>query len=368
MRELSKLNTYYNHRTRKIENESATKETSLKLEDRKRKLTSNNSNSDGDYDDERFGSNNVKKYRKTCHPVARELICPITHELPIEPVMAQDGRVYEKEAINTWIRKNVLPSKHRQVTTTTATASGAFVDDENNLVLVKSPITNEPMGTQLVDAIQTRNTIELLVESKIIEGDLAKHWTKRCLDKKLVKEAFLLAQEKKNKHAMYDLGRWYLHGAKGLPKSNSLALHWYYKAAQHGNVKAMAKAGFLMLEQLKTNDGEKKDNANDNDFEISRFHALYLLEKGAGKGSDFACHQLGRAYLYGLHGLAKDRRRAVQYLFKVADGSCSYKHLKPQYVDETMSVVVRLGRPRWHVKPQYENEFMSVLAQLLGEP
>ena len=28
-----------------------------------------------------------------------ELVCPITHELPIDPVIALDGRIYERSAI-----------------------------------------------------------------------------------------------------------------------------------------------------------------------------------------------------------------------------------------------------------------------------
>ena len=31
---------------------------------------------------------------------ATELMCPIRHELPIEPVVAEDGRIYEKAAIS----------------------------------------------------------------------------------------------------------------------------------------------------------------------------------------------------------------------------------------------------------------------------
>ena len=38
---------------------------------------------------------------------ANELVCAITLELPFEPVMAEDGRIYEKDAIETWIRRRV---------------------------------------------------------------------------------------------------------------------------------------------------------------------------------------------------------------------------------------------------------------------
>ena len=31
-----------------------------------------------------------------------ELICPITYEMPAEPVYAEDGRLYERSAIEQW--------------------------------------------------------------------------------------------------------------------------------------------------------------------------------------------------------------------------------------------------------------------------
>ena len=31
--------------------------------------------------------------------VADELICPISHELPVDPVMALDGKIYERASI-----------------------------------------------------------------------------------------------------------------------------------------------------------------------------------------------------------------------------------------------------------------------------
>ena len=32
-----------------------------------------------------------------------ELICPITYEMPAEPVYAEDGRLYERSAIEQWL-------------------------------------------------------------------------------------------------------------------------------------------------------------------------------------------------------------------------------------------------------------------------
>ncbi|CAB9504388.1 expressed unknown protein [Seminavis robusta] len=78
---------------------------------------------------------------------ADDLICPISLELPWEPVMAEDGRVYERECIEDHIKNNPWD--------------------------LRSPITRARMGTRLLPAIQHRNTIETLVESGAIEEELA---------------------------------------------------------------------------------------------------------------------------------------------------------------------------------------------------
>ena len=40
-----------------------------------------------------------KRYRQAIDEVAEEYVCPITAELPIDPVIAEDGRCYERCAI-----------------------------------------------------------------------------------------------------------------------------------------------------------------------------------------------------------------------------------------------------------------------------
>ena len=36
--------------------------------------------------------------------IATEFLCPVAHELPIAPVMAKDGVVYERAAIERWFK------------------------------------------------------------------------------------------------------------------------------------------------------------------------------------------------------------------------------------------------------------------------
>lgn len=57
-------------------------------------------------------------------------------KLPSEPVLAEDGRVYEREAIEHWLS----------------------IKDP-----CKSPITNEPMGPRLVEAVQVTDYKSLFI-------------------------------------------------------------------------------------------------------------------------------------------------------------------------------------------------------------
>jgi len=98
----------------------------------------------------------VKRYRQAIDDVADEYVCPITAELPIDPVTAEDGRCYERHAIEEWFAK----------------APNQFQGQ------VKSPVTNAPMGKRLVPAVQVRNTLKRLVASGAISGSKADAWKK----------------------------------------------------------------------------------------------------------------------------------------------------------------------------------------------
>ena len=63
-------------------------------------------------------------------------LCPISHTLPVVPVIAEDGHIYEQEAIKKW-----------------------FLEKST------SPLTNKPMGRRLIPSHAARQTIEALTES-----------------------------------------------------------------------------------------------------------------------------------------------------------------------------------------------------------
>ena len=77
------------------------------------------------------------------------LLCPITLELPVDPVIAEDGNGYERNAIEAQLK-----------------------------VRLKSPLTNKPMGTKLMAAKHVTNVIESLVNAKV-DDDRLISWQKQ---------------------------------------------------------------------------------------------------------------------------------------------------------------------------------------------
>ena len=79
-----------------------------------------------------------------------ELVCPITLSLPFEPVIADDGKVYERSAIEKWLGQQD-----------------------------RSPSTNLPMGSRLLPALHVKNMIRTMVTSGTLTGDKADEWELR---------------------------------------------------------------------------------------------------------------------------------------------------------------------------------------------
>ena len=82
-----------------------------------------------------------QRIRSAISKVVDGLLCPIKHELPLDPVIAEDNFVYERSAIEEWLERNE-----------------------------KSPHTNEPMGKRLFPALQVKNMIKAMVKSGALSG------------------------------------------------------------------------------------------------------------------------------------------------------------------------------------------------------
>ena len=225
-----------------------------------------------------------RRFRSAIDEMAEELICPITQELPVDPVMAEDGRVYERSAIEAHIRGRSAEA-------------------------LKSPITNEPMGPRLFPAVQTRNNIERMVKSGAIGGDKAAAWQKRIEEEKRVAETRRKA-EGGDRDAMRDLGFWYRDGEKGLAVDLKQAFEYFERAAELDEPTALSACAQALLEGK----GVERDTA--------RGH--FMLGAGCALGAEHACYLKGFGHQLGLWGLKKDDKQATRWFRKMP--GCSVKN------------------------------------------
>ena len=266
------------------------------------------------------------------------------------------GQVYEREEIEKYIRSQGSP--------------------------VISPVTQQQMDKKLFPALRVRNSIEHLVNSGAIDGELAETWKNGCAVADLKKKAeggdaaamhtlgdwYLNGQnelpqdekkayrwycrayvcgagiEAKNKandidnkqavrekkeqaeggsaEAMYIIGKWYENGMRGLEQSYADAFKWYGKASNAGNAKGMALSGSFMIWKY-------GNVANDVP------EGLHLLHSAAEMGSNYACYCLGEIYYEGDIGsgagvgIQKNYNKAKKWLEKMAN--CDQDHIGAHY-------------------------------------
>lgn len=208
--------------------------------------------------------------------IANELVCPITQELPSDPVTAEDGRIYERKAIEKWLAQ-----------------------EDNS----KSPITNELMGKRLLPALQVLNSIRHLVNTGAILGDKADSWKERIEQEEIVSDLKCRAETDPN--AMLLLGKWYSEGMNGLVKDDACGFKFFKRAYEAGDVGASTLYAVAYL------DGRGVD--------VNYSHGFISLVGAANAGSEQACYRLGAAYKNGSYGLKQNFTETEKWFVKMQD-------------------------------------------------
>jgi len=193
---------------------------------------------------------------------------------------------------------------------------------------LKSPVTRERFKSKhLVPLVHVRNAIEHLIESGMIEGELADTWKERMAEKKRSEEELKRAKEgaeNGDAEAMYDLGEMYKFGQNGLKKDNKEAYKWYEKSSDAGYVMGTALVAACLLYGFW---GVEKNQSE----------GLLMVMSAAKDGSDYACFVLGEIYFKGYFGFKVNYASSKQWLEKaVAEGedSCEHRHLSDGGIEE----------------------------------
>ena len=182
--------------------------------------------------------------------------------------MAEDGRVYERSAIEEWLKTNE-----------------------------KSPHTNEPMGTKLLPALRVKNMIAKMVESGALSGDKCAAWTQK-LEQEKEFESWRQRAEAGDTVAMTEVGCLYQTGT-GVKEDMAAGFQWLKRAADLNNVVALTLVAACRLD----GDGTTKNVLT----------GFIEMGQAAGLGSEHACFYLANAYHHGLYGLKKDRAQVAHW-------------------------------------------------------
>lgn len=219
--------------------------------------------------------------------IADDLICPINLTLPLDPVTAEDGRVYERIAIE------------------------RYIESKRGEYLV-SPVTKSKMGANLFPVIQIKNHIETLVESGMIVGQAAEDWKERATEKKkrddLVKRA-----EQGEEVAVEEVAHYYYHGTYGFPKNLKLAFKWVEKGQKLQSVHCTALKGRMLV----AGEGVNRDVAK----------GMMYLGWAEAFGSDLAAYMLGKLLHRGLYGVSADKVEAKALFERALSEDCPERNL-----------------------------------------
>ena len=246
--------------------------------------------------------------------IGEELVCPITLQLPLDPVIAEDGRVYDRQAIESHIQRN------------TGT--------------LKSPITNLSMGPRLFPSQPIKNIIEHGIESGEISGELAEAWreSKKEADrnKKQIDDWKAQALDGNGDSAVR-LGICYQWGDLGIRVDEGEANRWWKLAAEAGRVEGYTKYGNHLLKNRRT-----------------REQGLLYLTQAASMGCRLACFILGSEYTAVGQVLPTNSLLAAQYLQQGLAPDTGTSILQPaqsyiQSMTELLSFVVSALSPEQRI-------------------
>lgn len=240
-------------------------------------------------ENEQAESKNRKRKVQDSEDMLAEYLCPITQELPVDPVVAEDGQCYERSAIEAWIKKNV-PLRD-----------------------FKSPVTNKTMGSQLVTARQTCSAIEQLVNKGIIVGEAATAWKEKRaeiegLDKRW--RETLNHARRGNALSMCEIGLNYRDGGNGFKKDLVKAVEWMKMSAAEEHPTAVANMAVFYF--------------NGWGVKLDRGRGMFEMARAAKMGSEHAAAVAGHWFAEGNHFAAgKDAVEATRW-FKLSR-NCAFK-------------------------------------------
>ena len=247
----------------------------------------------------------IRKYRafySTYHDAAEaaldEFLCPITRKLPIDPVLAEDGIIYERKAIEQWFttQRDIgsvvkSPSLHRNIGRVRIC-----------IILLRAPLTRA-LCQGLIAALAVKNAIEKMINGGLLIGEKAREWKNEMSVHEVYKKA-----EAGEASSMWLLGTWLSEGANDISQDLLQAFHWFRLCANKGYTKGMTSTAQAYL------DGKG--------VQQSTCLGLYWATRAAESGSEHAHFLLGYCFSTGNYTVPVDHGIAREWYTKMRVYDC----------------------------------------------
>ena len=224
-----------------------------------------------------------------CAKMDEEHTCPISQEIPIDPVWASDGMTYERRCIEAHIDR--------------------LKDGGTKLT---SPLTREVISPDVKPNRNVRNLCDLLIKGGYWVGEKAESWLARKREAEK-NEAKVKEMEERamagNTDAAYKLGQAHILGTYGLRKNDKEAYKWYKVGAENGDAFGACAVGLAYIH-------------GDHGFVKSFGQGMAWLQAGAVLGSECACYEMGHAYRNGYRNFPVNLDEAAKWFRRMSKCTC----------------------------------------------
>ncbi|MBN38455.1 MAG: hypothetical protein CMI29_08320 [Opitutae bacterium] len=222
-----------------------------------------------------------------------EWMCPITYELPIDPVEAEDGKCYERAAIEKY-----------------------FATQPDGPTCL-SPVTRTTIGKRLVPNEWRAEAIHKMMTARaVVDEKSGKAWVE-ARQRLMQMQALQAKANAGDARAMGSLGFSYRDGTRGFEVDKAAAFEWFKKAAILRDPPAATACAIAYIK----GDGVARN--------LSR--AISMLTFAATLGSEHACAILGQSNQRGHHGFEQNFEEAT-YWYKEM-GKCKIRDSVDAYRD-----------------------------------
>ena len=138
-------------RKRKIKTEPGTSSLPIDVDDQQASPSSSSSTATQEL------ARAKKKFKATVSELSEIVMCPISHELMVDPVIAADGNTYERKEIEEWL------------------------ETHDTSPLTRQRLDNQSLTTNRV----VKQQIEKLVESGELDDDVCAEWKRKVAAREL---------------------------------------------------------------------------------------------------------------------------------------------------------------------------------------